>query len=353
MSVAPDDPERSSPPTGPLDTLSPGPLFSRMPARFVVLLNPAAGRVRRRPDAVRALARSIGGDDYVEATDPRGMAEAIARLDPREDDVLCVVAGDGTLHGVLTALERWCPTGPWPVVAAAPGGTTNMTARDLGPAGRLVPWLEALRTWKERAASYDDVRTRLVQRPVLRISPGRAEPLSGTILGAGLVSDGVDFAARRLKPVGIPERLASPIALVRMLAAIAFGGSALDRMALPMRIRVDGELELRAPGVGLAVSTLDRLVIGARPFWGASGGPIHMTFVERTADAILRSVPRAILGRPGRRMTAERGWHSHHAARIELAFDGPYVVDGELYHARLAEGPLEITAPRVVRWWVP
>jgi len=324
-----------------------------MPARVAVLLNPTSGRVRRRPEAVRALARSIAGDRYAEATDGRGMTDAIRALALAEDDVLCVVAGDGTLHGVLTALGRERPDGPWPILAAAPGGTTNMTARDLGAAGRLVPWLEALQSWKERGSSYGDAGTRLVLRRVLRISPGGAAPLSATVFGAGLVCEGVDFAARRLKPAGIPERLASPIALGRMLAAIALGSRSLDRMAPPMRIRVDGEPELRARGLGLAVSTLDRLVIGARPFWGAGGGPIHMTFVERGADAVLRSVPRAILGRPGRRMTPERGWHSHHATRIELAFDGPFIVDGELHRARAADGPLEITAPRVVRWWVP
>jgi len=326
-----------------------------MPApRRAVLLNPLSGRVRRSPDAVRALAREIGGDRYAEASDPHAMADAVAAFDLGEDDILCIVAGDGTLHAALTALERQRPHGPWSTIAAAPGGTTNMAARDLGSAGRLVPWLHALRRWaaKRTAASGAD-EGRLVTRPVLRIAIHGADPLVGLILGAGTVSAGVDFFNRRLRPLRIPEAVGSPVALVRTLLAMALGGRGLDRMAPSMTVRVEGGPDLDGPALLLAVSTLHRVVIGARPFWGAGGGPIHLTLVERTAKAIFRSVPRLILGRPGNRLTPERGWHSHDTVRIEVTLDGTYIVDGELYHARSTDGPLEITAAREVRWWVP
>ncbi|HSW28113.1 MAG TPA: diacylglycerol kinase family protein [Longimicrobiales bacterium] len=315
-----------------------------MPApRPAVLLNPLSGRVRRRPEAVRALAREIAGERYAEASDPLAMADAMAAFDLGEDDVLCIVAGDGTLHGALTALERQRPRGPWPTIAAAPGGTTNMAARDLGSAGGLVAWLRALR----------DTPGHRLTRPVLRIAVPAGEPLVGLILGAGTASEGVDFFNRRLRPLGIPEAVGSPIALVRTLLSMAAGGRNLDRMAPFMTVRVEGGPELDGPALLLGVSTLHRVVIGARPFWGGGTGPIHLTLVERSAKAIFRSVPRLILGRPGDRLTPERGWHSHDTARIEVAFDAPYIVDGELYHARAADGPLEITAAREVRWWVP
>jgi hypothetical protein len=311
--------------------------------------------VLRRPDAVRALARHIGGDRYAEASAPRAMAEAVAAFDLAEDDLLCVVAGDGTLHAVLTALERQRPQGPWPRIAAAPGGTTNMTARDLGAAGGLVPWLRALRRWASSGATPAGAEPggRFVTRPVLRIAVPGSEPLAGLFFGAGTVSAGVDFFNRRLRPLGIPERVGSPIAIVRTLLAMAMGGSGLDRMSPSMRVRVDGGPELDGPAVLLAVSTLRRVIIGARPFWGRGEGPIHLTLVKRSAKAIFRSVPRVALGRPGNRLTPERGWHSHDTARLELTFDGPYIVDGELYHAHAADGPLEVTAEREVRWWVP
>lgn len=328
-----------------------------------VLLNPLSGRVRRDPNAVRREARRIAGDRYAEAAEPAAMAEAVASFGLGEEDLLCVVAGDGTLHAALTALERQRPDGPWPMVAAAPGGTTNMTARDLGAGGKLVPWLEALGTWCD-----GDPPGRLVRRPVLRIAPAGAEPMVGLILGVGTASAGVDFFNTRLRPLGIPEAIGSPISIVRTLGVMALGGSRLDRMAPGMHVVVGSGserggprpgcasgsgLDLSFPALLLAVSTLHRVIIGARPFWGRGDGPIHMTLVERSARAIFRSVPRLILGRPGDRLTPERGWHSHDTARLQVTFDGPYIVDGELYHASAAEGPIEITADREVRWWVP
>ena len=322
-----------------------------------VLLNPLSGRVRRRPEAVRALARRICGDRYAEASEPAAIAAAVAAFDLGESDLLCVVAGDGTLHAALTALERLRPHGPWPILAAAPGGTTNMAARDLGAAGRLLPWLAALSGWGAQAdtqgAAGSGGRGHLVTRPVLRIAIPGAHSLVGLILGAGTVSAGVDFFNRRLRPFGIPEVVGSPIALARTLLIMALGGRGMDRMAPTMTVRVEGGPELDGPALLLGVSTLHRVVIGARPFWGTGGGPIRLTLVERNAKAIFRSVPRFILGRPGDRLTPERGWHSLNAARIEVAFGGPFIVDGEVYHARAADGPMEITAAREVRWWTP
>ncbi len=327
-----------------------------MPApRPAVLLNPLSGRVRHRPAEVRALAREIGGDRYAEASDPHAMADAVAAFNLDEDDLLCIVAGDGTLHGALTALERQRPHGPWPLIAAAPGGTTNMAARDLGSAGGLVPWLHALRRRAagSTAAAGAGPHGRLVTRPVLRVAvPGR-DPMVGLFFGAATVSAGVEYFNRRLRPLGIPERLGSPLAIVRTLLAMAVGGRGLDRMSSAMRVRVEGGPELDGPMVFLVVSTLHRVIVGARPFWGAGTGPIHLTLVERTAAGIFRGVPRFAVGRPGNRLTPERGWHSHDTPRIEVAFDAAFIVDGELYHARSADGPLEITAPREVRWWVP
>ena len=338
--------------------------------RVAVLLNPLSGRVRRRPAAVRALARRIGADLYAEASDPEAVADFLAGLSLGPDDLLCVVAGDGTLHAALTALERRRPHAPWPALAAAPGGTTNMTVKDMGRPGSLVSYLEALGAWKEGLGGSVDAPTRrapsptdappdafasgrFVTRPVLRIAvPGR-EPLAGMFFGAGAVSAGVDFFNRRLKPAGVPEAVGSPLAIARILLSLALGGRGRDRLAPSVVARVDGGPELARSALLLLASTLHRMIVGARPYWGAEDAPIHFTLADRDAAGTFRNLPRLALGRPGSRLTPERGGLSHNAGRILLRFDGPYIVDGELSHARAADGPLELTAPRAIRWWMP
>ena len=100
-------------------------------------------------------------------------------------------------------------------------------------------------------------------------------------------------------------------------------------------------------------STLHQLILGFRPFWGEEDGPVRFTVVEKSARAFWRSLPRLVQGRPGTRLTPERGYLSKNANAWELTFDGPFVVDGETYHAHAADGPCRVTAPRTVQWLVP
>ncbi len=320
--------------------------------RVAVLLNPLSGRVRRRAAAVREGARALAGPLYAEASEPVSMGDAVVGFSLEADDVLCLVAGDGTLHAVLTALERSRPDGAWPVLAVAPGGTTNMTVRDLGPAVSLLAYLEELQRWKA-VAGRPGAPGRLVERPVLRIAAPGSEPLAGMFFGTATVSAGVEFFNRRLRPSGIPEAVGSPLAIVRTLLSLAVRGRSLDGLSPRMRVHVNGGPVLEGPVVFLVASTLDRLIVGARPYWGDGEGPIHLTLVEREAQGLFRHVPRLALGRAGDRLTPERGWHSHDTPRALLALDGPFIVDGELHLATSAAAPLELTASRVARFWMP
>jgi len=336
----------------PLDTPAPSNLILRMPApRVAVLLNPLSGRVRRRAAAVRARVCELAGPLYAEASEPAAMTDAVLGFSLGTDDVLCVVAGDGTLHAVLTAFERR-PDVERPILAPAPGGTTNMTTRDLGRPGGLFRYLEALLCWKA-AGGGADAPGRLVERPVLRIAAPGSDPLAGMFFGAGTVAAGVDFFNRRLRSMGIPAAVGSPVAVVRTMLAVAMGGRSLDHLAPPTTVCVERGPVLDGPAVFLVATTLHRLIFGARPYWANGLGPIHFTLVERGAVGMFRNVPRLAIGRASDRMTPERGWHSHGTSCVHVTLDGPFIVDGEIHHASRADGPLELSASRAARFWMP
>ena len=339
------------------------------PRTITFLANPLSRRVKRHASRVRTHGEAVAGKDgYCEASKPDAMADFLAPYTWGPDDLLCVAGGDGTIHGVLTALERQHPRGPWPRIAAAPGGTTNMTVKDFGPPLSLTAYLEALRGWLEAGRGAEPPTTappfaplvgpaagsgRFVSRPVVTVARPSAPPLAGMFFGAGAVSAGVDFFDRRLKPLGIPEAVGSPLAIARVLASLALGGHAIDAMAPEMEIRFEEEAASSRPTVFTLVSSLHRLIVGARAYWGTEEGPMHVTLVDKGARDIFRSIPRLARGEPGDRLTPERGWRSRNAHRITLAFDGPYIIDGELYRARAADGPLEISTLRSVDWWMP
>ncbi len=225
-----------------------------------------------------------------------------------------------------------------------------MTASDLGARGSPVTFLEALARRLEEGGGASLSR---VRRPVLRVEGGGAGSRSGMFFGAGVVAAGVRYFQRRLDRVAVTGERISAVAVGRVLLGLAFGGETGEAAARSATVSVDGGPAERLEGLLFLASTLERLLLGTRPYWGEGEGPIHFTLVEKGARGLWRGLPRLALGRPGRRLTPERGYRSHEAARLELTLDGPIVLDGELYEARAAEGPLRISAERVAEWVVP
>jgi hypothetical protein len=296
------------------------------------------------------------------------MAEFVASAAPGEDGVLCVAGGDGSVQAVLTALERERPDAPWPILAAAPGGTTNMTARDLGGPVKLTAYLRRLARWVDLrgdvplgAADAPDgpgtpappSQGRLLPRAVLRIDRPGDPPVAGMILGAGAVAAGVDTFHRSFKPRGIPEGVAFPLIIGRFLASLARPGRHRDELAPRVTLVLDGTVLEDRRALFFFTTTLHRLLLGTHPYWGAEEGPIHTTLVEGHVRWGVADVPRFARGAGPPRFLPELGWHSHNAHRLLLTLDGPWIVDGEVFHTRASDGPLEITARRVAAWWVP
>lgn len=328
-----------------------------------VLCNPRSGRVRKDIDEVRRIGQVLGGDLYAEAVEPAQIAEALLPFLSADVGALCVIAGDGTVHAVLTALYALRPEGPWPVLAVVPGGSTNMTVQDLGGGGRLRERLRAAEAWAvkesggtgaaEGPPGADPVPRSSVSRPFLLVEHGERAPICGMFFGAGAVADGVGFFNRRLRTLGLGDRLFSRLSIARVLLSLALRGTRTKTLGARVVASVDGQAAREHLCIFTLASTLQRLVIGTRPFWGNDRGPLGFTLVEKGARAFWRSLPRIARGSRGDRLTPERGYFSWNATSVELTFDGPFVVDGEAYEARAAEGPVRLSAPREVGWLVP
>jgi diacylglycerol kinase (ATP) len=322
--------------------------------RIAVLCNPRSGRVLRESDAVRELGRELGGELYREAAEPGEIAQALGDLTERGIGTLCVVGGDGTVHGALTALHALRPEEPWPVIAPIPGGSTNMTAQDLGAGGSLMERLHAIRTFRDREGRRGPgADGALVSRSMLCVEHGENEARCGMFFGIGAVAEGVRFFDQRLRGLQLGDRNTSGLSIARVLLSVAVRGTQGESVGCSVTSAVDGHAPADYLCIFCLASTLHRLVLGTRPYWGEEDGPLHFTLVEKSARAFWRSLPRIARGRAGAKLTPERGYLSRNANAVELAFDGPFVVDGEVYHARAADGPCLITAPRIVNWLVP
>ncbi|MGH8685894.1 MAG: diacylglycerol kinase family protein, partial [Nitrosospira sp.] len=96
------------------------------------LFNPLSGRIRKRKDAIRRALAEIPGAICSEVTNAPEIKASVDAFVQADIDLLVIVGGDGTVQGVLCHLFATQPLARWPVLTVIPGGTTNMTALDLG-----------------------------------------------------------------------------------------------------------------------------------------------------------------------------------------------------------------------------
>ncbi|MBI1731815.1 MAG: hypothetical protein HYR49_03470 [Gammaproteobacteria bacterium] len=297
--------------------------------RIAILCNPAAGRVGSRLPEIRALCRQIAGDSYMEldgaALDGTGMGHILAV----RPDLLVIIAGDGTLHGVLTRLFEPGHPVPVPAVLVVPAGTTNMSALDIGIRETPVAVLKRLRN---RLAQQPGAPPPGRVCPVLRIERASSPPLCGMFFGAGIIARGVGYFADHVRGRGITGEIASALVLGRFLGALI--GPDSRRLTAPVHAQLEGfpGCAGRRPYLAILATVLDRLLLGMRPYWGGQVAPIHATAVGPRPARMYRNLPGLLRGR-GEGLRPEDGYASANVDSLVLTLDGPFVIDGQCYEA--------------------
>lgn len=318
------------------------------PQKTAIILNPHSGRLRKRIDAARqVISAAAPRANLYEPASTTDLGTALDNCSAAAVDHLVVAGGDGTVQAVINHLFN---SGRWPnlpILSIIPAGTTNMTAADIGTTGNPQRCLDRLlRSLREQS------RLQLVTRSALKIQPPGHAPVHGMFFGAGLVARGSDMFNRRIKSTGATGESLSAIVIVHMLAGLLTGRS--KGLWSPVRIdlRDDGGQDQRGNGLMLIASTLDRLLLGMRPYWGSGEGLIHTTRIagapRRLASALLK-----ILAGKGDRLLPADGYYSRDNEWLELQMDGDYIVDGEFFSCAGTDGPIRISATGPLRFLLP
>ena len=313
------------------------------PRRLGIIYNPASGRHRRRwghhpvPHHVPA----------VEAKTAEEIGAAVATLAAADVDLLAIAGGDGTVQSALTHAL----TGPAfrepPLFALVPTGSTNMTGHDVGTVDVRRRGWQPLCDWAARPYEFS---RRVVSRPVLHIRPNDHEPaFCGMFFGAGAIHHAVAYTQRNLHQAGLRGDVGPGVAFLRFVKAVATGDRR-DFAAMHVRA-IDSEGHaIDQQTLLLLASTLDTLVLRFRPFWGREQGPLSWTAVADAARGFFRRLPAVARGKPRRSLTRANGYVSHNSRRLELSFDGGYIVDGEFFSARREDGPVVLDADLSARF---
>ncbi len=309
------------------------------PHRAALILNPRSGGNNRKG---RALAEQL-----------RGMAGADARADinvhvlenfpqlfdilkdeaARKAKALFISAGDGTVQATQTWLAENLSPEALPMIGILPHGSTNMTAAELGLSlkdiGEQARYIAS--------AAWSRGETQRIIRPSLKVeNPAGSGPQHGMFLGGGAIAAGTLYCQEAFNRKGVRgNTLAPALTLLRAAGKALFAGPAapeeedrLDR-PWPMRVIADGEPVGDGLHIALLVSTLKRLVFGARPFVETDHEEaLRFSLFRHPPPSLLRWLPVIIWARK----QPERlppGMISRPVTRLEVKTSAPFVIDGE------------------------
>ena len=304
-------------------------------AAAALIVNPySGGQNRQGLELARALAdeprtRVVVLDDFA-ALEPA--LQEMARQPP---EALFLSSGDGTIQYVQTWLaERsGLPRQRWPLLALLPHGSTNMTAADIGLKVRGIQRQAQLL----RARGWRHDRARIITRPTVRVANTRQGVQHGMFIGAGVLAEATLYCRDVFnRGKGIRGQWGP------LLTMLKVGGQALLKPAGPedtqrvdrpheMRVLADGELMGEGWQLAVLATTLRRLVLGARPFWGGcaheDGAVMRVSLFGWPAPFLPRWLPVVLYG--GERRRVHERMKSRCARRLEVMTNSRFAMDGE------------------------
>lgn len=297
-----------------------------------ILCNPASGRIKNHRQAVSQALKVIPDSTYLEAITAVEIRESIRQLATAGVNCLILTGGDGTVHCALTHMfGLW--QGDLPVVAVIPAGTTNMTALDLGITAKPLAGIRLL-----AAAVARPGLSRYTLRPVLHIEHGVDTKLFGMFFGCGLIPHGVKYFHHRVSQFGLTNEIAGGMVMLAYLSGFLLRPSGLPAIHLTL-IRAGRTVE-KTGCLAAFSTTLDRLLLGIRPYRKLDKDSLFFTVIDNNIKSVWTTLISLLAGNGG---IAGNISHEGIKDRLELLFDGDFIVDGELYHAQRRNGPVVIT----------
>jgi diacylglycerol kinase (ATP) len=250
---------------------------------------------------------------------------------------LFISSGDGTIQAIQTELAERRPFKVVPRLALLPHGTTNMTAADLGfRRGSL----------RDQAEFMENLETKdLRQRPTLRVgNPQDNKPRHGMFLGAGAAAEATLYCQRAFNANNLKGNWATLATLMTAVGRTLFTRSNPDdetRFDRPFPIELTSEGRLWCSGTHLLMlsTTLDKLILGARPFWRGKTASIRTSVFPYPVPSIPRWLLPIMYGSENRKMP--QGALSFSSESLEISCPNNFVIDGEFFSAKPGE-PLKV-----------
>jgi len=309
--------------------------------RVGVLTNPRSGGNKKAGNGIREVLSCRPDVMHREAYTPDGVKGALSDFAQNGIELIVINGGDGTVQASLTSIGNENPFDTLPVLALLCSGTTSMLPRDIGIAGSPTSALQRILGWSQNT----DARFGIKVRPVLRVlSESQDSPLFGMFFGAGAICQGIKIFHSKDNPKGRRGQLMPSITMLRLLLSILF--KKYDKVTLvSSQATIDGQPIQQRKDIVFFISTLERLFLGMRPYWGVEDAPLHFTAVGAEPKYVLRVISSLFRSQKSRHAIPLNGYYSHNVNEVHLHMQGEFTLDGELYDAGTGEVTIAPAGP--------
>ncbi len=307
-----------------------------------VIINPKSGRGRGKG---LSLAEQLRGEKDIDITILQSFGEllpALQRVSAKGIDRLFISSGDGTIHAIQTWLAEKLPPEKLPQLCLLPHGTTNLTAADLGFRNRNIAG--------QAAFIRNGTPTQMTPRHTVHVAnPKKGTPLHGMFFGTGAVPEATRYAQQAFNDKGVGGSWATFATLARAASKTIFtkpDPTDINRFDRPHNIElvIEGRTICQGQQLLMIATTLNKLILNSRPFWGGATKPLRTTTIPYPLPSPVRWLLPALFG--GENRTAPPGATSLSCNTCTVTSDTEFVIDGEFYEApsneplRVASGPL-------------
>jgi diacylglycerol kinase (ATP) len=318
---------------------------SRPATRAGLIVNPLSGRGSGKG---LALAEQLRSDRHVTVR-VLDRFDQLGRfiLDMADDGVsdLFISSGDGTTQEILTQIAEQRPFRHLPRIGLVPHGTTNLTAADLGLRRRsIAAQAEFIRTLKPAVIK--------ARHTVRCANPRDGRPRHGMFVGTGAVAMATRYCQQAFNDRGVKGQWATFATLAGAIARTLFsrpdpGDDARFDRPFPITVRANERTYASGPQLLQMSTTLDKLILGARPFWGGRTGPIRTSVFPYPVPSVLRWLVPMMYG--GENRSAPPGAVSFCSNALDVTSEVMFVIDGEFFDPP-TDAPLRLETGPVFRF---
>ena len=315
--------------------------------RLGVLSNPGSRKNRRGLDDLRTLLDCRGDARHVVLDTIEDVPGILAGFARDGVEVVAVAGGDGTVQAVLTEYYGRRSISEVPKLAVVPRGTTNMIAADVGLKKRGIEGLRRI-----LAATPDELEAACVTRRILRVENAlNLEAQCGMFFGGAGICRAIEACRSKVHPMQLESDTAAAVTLAGLLGRWLLGRSREDDRIFygdRVTLRIDDGEAVTTSSLIILAATLERLILGSRPFWGGGNGDLRFTEIVYPPERLLRYARRILYGGEDRQLP-QSSYRSWSARRVELTMECPFTLDGEFFQPTPGR-PLVLTAADEARF---